>query len=919
LVTVTGTGGVGKTSLALAAVHPVDPPATVVLSELAEVESPDAVRHAVTTRLKVQPRPGASIGDALLAPAEDAPLLVLLDSCEHVLDAAAEVAQELLSAGPRVQVLATSREPLRLADEKVFALQPLEVPTSVHDPDAATTSSVVLFTERAQAVDDAFVLDDTTLPEVVRICRALDGVPLALEIAAARVRAMGVRDIADRLRARFRLLRTAARRAPDRHRSLRAVVDWSYELLDPAEQELLTMLAVYPGGFDLDAVLAAGSALEVEEVGVIDLLEGLVAKSLVTATPVEGRMRYGMLETLRAYGVERLEESGRLRLAHDRHADYYAGIALGIRDSGLRAWDDRLSQLVDEFDNIRAAVRWTHAHDVTPDRAFRLLAPMCYAGVLHNAQEVAELTGEALEKWPRVDHELWSEVAAAAGGARYILEQLGDARASAQAAVAAGSSPVGVALAEALLAGVTAAADDDPVGALAHLDRADQAAARAGFEPFRCDLLNVRTELLAQAGRPDEAFLTAGRALALATDQQNRYAAAEASLLLGLLLVRSRPAEARQRLQWALSEAEAIGYPYAADAALRGLAVLSSEEGHVAAAAAQFVDALDRFLRDGFSVERWRTVAAGLSLVAAGGRRREAAVLLAAVRNSGAVVSRLHAPGFHELAGQLATELASAEAGASAAALTTEEALRVAREEWQALREAPAGSSAPRIVPRPRQQPAAEPEPVPEVTPRAAERAAEQAAELRRAGALWRVSYAGTTVHVPDSKGMRDLAVLLSRPGREVAALDLATPLHAGAADVPRQGTESTGDLQSPGDLGERVDARARAAYTARIRELQAELDDADASGDVARGARAGEEIDLLASELAGAYGLRGPRRTGDPAERARSAVTARVRSAIAKVHDADPALGAHLARSVHTGRFCCYRPDQPTRWLVTT
>jgi predicted ATPase len=905
LVTVTGAGGVGKTSLALAAVDLLDGSTRVVVAELADVESAEAVRHAVAARLKVQPRPGASIGAALPAPGEDAPLLLVLDNCEHVLDAAAGVADDLLTAGPGVRVLATSREPLRLAAEKVFALQPLGVPASEHDPAATTSPSVVLFTERARAVGDAFVLDDQTLPGVVRICRALDGIPLALEIAAARVRAIGVGDIADRLSARFRLLQTPQRRAPERHRSLRAVIDWSYELLEPVEQDLMLLMSVYPGGFDLDAVLAAGSTLGIDEVEVIDLLDGLVAKSLVTVTTVEGRMRYGMLETLRAYGAERLEESGRLRLAHDRHADHYAAIARRIRATGLRAWDETLSQLLREFDNIRAAVRWTHAHDASPDRTFDLLAPTCYAGVLHNAEEIAELTGKALDKWPGTEHRLWSEVAGSAAGALFILEEFDQARSWARAAVDAASSPVGLALAEAVLAGMCAAADDDPVAALAQLDRADEAAAVAGFEAFRCDLLNVRTEFLAQAGRLDEALRAAERALAMATEQRNRFTGGESAYLVGMLLVRSRPEAARTWLQRGLAESEAVGYRYAADAALRGLAILAAEEGDVGSAAAQFVEALDRFLRDGFLAQRWTTVAAGLPLLVKAGRRQGAATLLAAVRNTGAPVSPLHAPGFAEAADQLAAESSSSEVTARAAALRTDEVLRLARQEWRlAGAHPPAQSDAPGQPSRP---------------PAQAIAASEQTAELRRAGRLWRATFAGTTVHLPDSKGMRDLAVLLARPGREVAALDLATTAAVGSRGRASQDSTGVDAQQGPGDLGDRIDARARAAYTARIRVLQAELDDADAGGDTERSVRAQAELDFLTTELTRAYGMRGPRRTGDPAEKARSTVTARIRSAIGRIRDTHPMLGAHLAHSIHTGRFCCYRPEHPTRWRVSS
>lgn len=189
-------------------------------------------------------------------------------------------------------------------------------------------------------------------------------------------------------------------------------------------------------------------------------------------------------------------------------------------------------------------------------------------------------------------------------------------------------------------------------------------------------------------------------------------------------------------------------------------------------------------------------------------------------------------------------------------------------------------------------------------------------AELCRTGDMWRVTFAGVSAHLPHRKGIGDLAVLLVRPGREIAALDLA----AGAAPGPGMSAAPGVDgLGVSGDLGERLDARARAAYTARIRELQADLDDADAVGDMERSARAQREFDFLTRELSAAYGLRGPRRTGDPAEKARSAVTMRIRASLVAIREAHPALGVHLHRTVSTGRLCSYNPDEPVTWQVTS
>jgi hypothetical protein len=185
---------------------------------------------------------------------------------------------------------------------------------------------------------------------------------------------------------------------------------------------------------------------------------------------------------------------------------------------------------------------------------------------------------------------------------------------------------------------------------------------------------------------------------------------------------------------------------------------------------------------------------------------------------------------------------------------------------------------------------------------------------LCREGGLWRVTFAGTTAHLPALRGIDDLAVLLAHPGREVPALDLA----AGPGGRPA-GAVAPGEVAAggPADLGEQVDATARAAYARRIRDLREELDDADAAGDGERGARAQVELDALTRQLAAAYGLHGARRTGDPAERARAAVSSRLRAAVRKISQAHPTLGRHLDRSLRTGRFCSYAPDEPVTWQV--
>jgi tetratricopeptide (TPR) repeat protein len=404
----------------------------------------------------------------------------------------------------------------------------------------------------------------------------------------------------------------------------------------------------------------------------------------------------------------------------------------------------------------------------------------------------------------------------------------------------------------------------------------------------------LRAQILEQAGRLDEALATARRALHLAREQENPVEHAWACHLLGLLLLADgRPDAAYEWVRAALAEAHEVGYPFHTASATRAMAAVSAARGELAAAADLFGDALDRFVRAGCHVSLGTTVAAALPLLLAAGRRDTAATVLAGLDSSGVRLERVHVPMLDALRHDLADGRTSAASTARGEALRLEEIFTLARQEIRDLR---------------RTGPAAPPAgPVPVAPP------AGPAAELRRVGDLWQVAYAGATVHLPDLKGMSDLATLLGRPGQEVAALDLAVP-----AGHPR-GVDSaaTDRLGSPGDLGERIDAQARAAYAARIRELQADLDEADTAGDAERGAAAQYELDVLTRELSSAYGLQGPRRSGDPAERARAAVTARIRVAVAKIRDAHPTLGAHLDRSVRTGRFCVYRPDPPVTWRI--
>jgi len=282
----------------------------------------------------------------------------VLDNCEHLIDGAAAFAEEAARRCPKVRLLATSREALALAGERLWPVRPLRVPRGTRDVDEALASAPVrLFVDRVQMVRPDFGLDSENLDSVLDICRHLDGIPLAIELAAARTKSLAPGEIAERLDRRFALLSGSRRRGVSRHETLRAAVDWSYDLLEEPERELLARVAVFSGGFTLQAAerVAAGPG----ENETLDLLGRLVDKSLLTVEETHGSTRYRLLETIRQYALERLDAADETASARDRHLAYFvefaeaAGRGLRTADEGL--WDRRATL---EAENLRSAVGW---------------------------------------------------------------------------------------------------------------------------------------------------------------------------------------------------------------------------------------------------------------------------------------------------------------------------------------------------------------------------------------------------------------------------------------------------------------------------------------------------------------------------------------------------------------------------------
>jgi predicted ATPase/class 3 adenylate cyclase len=351
LVTLTGAGGVGKTRLAVQVGNQLaeDYADGVWYVDLAPITDPDLVPVTAARALGLPDQPGRSTMDTLLRFVRDRQMLVVLDNCEHLLDACAELVVALLGGAPGLTLLATSREPIGMTGEATWRVPSLSL----------ADEAVELFADRARLARPDFSLSDGNAAVVADICARLDGMPLAIELAAARVRALSLVEILDSLRDRFRLLTGGSRTSVRRQQTLRASVDWSHALLTEPERILFRRLAVFYGGFDLDAVQTVAGSGAVERYQVIDQLTLLVDKSLVVADESGGRTRYRLLETVRQYALEKLGESGEADAVRARHRDHYTSMAAQLDAPAGSDYEQRIEQANIEIDNLRAAFGWS--------------------------------------------------------------------------------------------------------------------------------------------------------------------------------------------------------------------------------------------------------------------------------------------------------------------------------------------------------------------------------------------------------------------------------------------------------------------------------------------------------------------------------------------------------------------------------
>ena len=560
LLSLTGTGGVGKTRLALeiAASRKVGE-ATVAMVELGPLSDPALVPEQARSTLGISEQPGRSPIETVAEQLADRTALVVLDNCEHVLDAAAGLAEALLRACPGLRILATTREPLRVPGETTWRVPSLSVPPAGEPAsldELAGYEAVRLFLDRARSTTPGLAVDDRDASALAQVARRLDGIPLALELAAARMGVLSVAELCERLDDRFRLLAGGSRTAPSRHQTLRAAVDWTYEALAPEEAALFDRLSMFAGTFTLDAAEEVCAGAGIARADVLGLLAGLVDRSLVIAEQAGGATRYRLLETMRSYGRERLAASGAHPVVADAHLAWVARLARQA-EGELRGPDQGpwLEVVEAALDDVRAALRWGIER--------RDAAALEAAGALERFWDVRGYLGEG-RRW-------LGEVLDAAGPAAGAVARAKALRAAAILAQRQGDYEPARALHNESLALATEAGDRRGIAAAVHglgnvaALQGDLAAARACFE----------------------------EALAIGRDLRDDHVAAAALTNLGTVAHNQASfAEARAFYEESLRARRDLGDRHGIAMVVGNLAYLAFQQGDHAAARALYEESL---------------------------------------------------------------------------------------------------------------------------------------------------------------------------------------------------------------------------------------------------------------------------------------------------------------------------------------
>lgn len=657
LVTLSGVGGVGKTRLALAVGAELadEFPDGTWLVELAPVGNADAVPDAIATALGITPQGDARVIDTVAEAVAGRRLLILVDNCEHVLTAAAEAIGEILARSDVPRILATSRERLPAPGETLLSVSPLTMDGGV------TSEAVTLFVERARVVRPGFgIFDGQTADAVVEICETLDGLPLGIELAAARMAAMSAVEVRDRLGDRFRLL-TGPELAPDRQATLRHAMAWSYDLLNDDERAALRTASVFAGGFDLSALCAvAGTSDDIE---VLRLLDSLVRKSLVSAHHGSARTRYSLYETIRAFADERLVEAAEREAARDRHAAHFAGEAARRWEQwNGPAWRTQVDWVQTELANLRSGLQWSvgrgHAEVATDIAA--------HAALMGFSVELFETIGWAeslLEAAARADVPRLPRLYAAAGYACFL----------GRGAVATGNAHRATELEgrpgyESCEPGYATFIEALGQVYCGHLDRyielTRDVAARSGAG--RAYGIAAYVDGLQSAGLVEEALELTGPAVAAARHLGNPFWLVYTLWIVGLAYSKADPQRALETWDEGVAQLGEHDVRFFEGFLARDAALLHTSDGQLEAALTLFGTSIGAFLRSGAVAQLVITLASLPALFERLDRPVIARTLLGAMANEPA--SLHHVPTLADL-GERVDTLLGEEASARFAAV----------------------------------------------------------------------------------------------------------------------------------------------------------------------------------------------------------------------------------------------------------